>query len=99
MHVVGFVLFGLLIGLLAHRLVSGKARGPWGVSMAVGTSGSLLGGFFGRPTGLYGDAEPTGFTMALLGAFVLVTLYHTLARRRRDAARLVPPIVVTKSAP
>jgi uncharacterized membrane protein YeaQ/YmgE (transglycosylase-associated protein family) len=83
MHVIGFVLFGILIGLLAHRLVLGEGRGAWGVSMAMGTSGSLLGGFFGRPTGLYGDAEPAGFTMALLGAFVLVTVYHSLARWRR----------------
>jgi uncharacterized membrane protein YeaQ/YmgE (transglycosylase-associated protein family) len=85
MHVIGFVLFGILIGLLAHRLVSTEARGAWGVSMAVGTSGSLLGGFFGRPTGLYGDAEPAAFTMALLGAFVLVTAYHSVARWRRLA--------------
>jgi len=96
MHVIGFVLFGILIGLLANRLASSGARG---VSMGVGASGSLLGGFFGRPTGLYGDAEPAGFTMALLGAFVLVAVYHTLARRRRNAARLDPSIVVTKSAP
>jgi uncharacterized membrane protein YeaQ/YmgE (transglycosylase-associated protein family) len=89
MHVIGFVLFGVLIGLLARMLVSGDARGAWGISMAVGAVGSLVGGFFGRATGLYSDADPAGFTMALLVAFVLVTIYHVVARRRREAARLV----------
>jgi uncharacterized membrane protein YeaQ/YmgE (transglycosylase-associated protein family) len=98
-HIIGLVLFGLLIGLLASRLVSGEARKAWRVSAAIGAGGSLLGGFFGRPTGLYGDAEPTAFTMALIGAFASVTIYQTLLRRRREAARSGSAAVVTTSIP
>jgi uncharacterized membrane protein YeaQ/YmgE (transglycosylase-associated protein family) len=84
-HVVGFVLFGLVIGVVARMLVGGKSPGGWGPSMVSGAVGAMLGGFFGRFAGLYHDREPAGFVMALLGAFALVAVYH-VARRRRARA-------------
>jgi uncharacterized membrane protein YeaQ/YmgE (transglycosylase-associated protein family) len=82
-HVVGFLVFGLLIGGVTSTLVAIKPAGGWGVSMLCGVLGALIGGFFGRVAGLYGDGEPTAFVMALLGAFALVAVYHTAVARRR----------------
>jgi uncharacterized membrane protein YeaQ/YmgE (transglycosylase-associated protein family) len=84
-HVVGFVLFGLLIGVVTRMLVAGKTAGGWVLSMLGGIGGALFGGFLGRVLGLYGDAEPVAFVMALLGAFALVTIYHVVAARRQHA--------------
>ena len=87
MQIVGFVLFGLLIGAVTNTLVATEAKGQWSVSMLCGIAGATVGGFFGRVAGLYGDAEPAGFVMALLGAFTLVAVYHAVLARRSQASR------------
>jgi uncharacterized membrane protein YeaQ/YmgE (transglycosylase-associated protein family) len=83
MHVLVFLLFGLVVGVFARFLVPGREPGGWVVSMLLGISGAVLGGYFGRVLGLYREGQPTGFVMALLGSIVLVALYHALIARRR----------------
>ena len=85
MHVVVFLLFGLIVGAIARLLVPGKEPGGWVVSMLLGIGGALLGGFLGRLFGLYREGEAPGFIMSLLGAIVLVAIYHAIAMRRRRA--------------
>ena len=86
MHVVGFMVFGLLIGGVTSMLVVKKPVGGWGLSMLCGLAGALIGGFFGRLSGLYGDAEPAAFVLSLLGAFALVALYHAAVARHGAAS-------------
>jgi uncharacterized membrane protein YeaQ/YmgE (transglycosylase-associated protein family) len=83
MHVLVFLLFGLVVGVFARFIVPGREPGGWVVSMLLGISGAVLGGYFGRVLGLYREGQPTGFVMALLGSVVLVALYHALISRRR----------------
>lgn len=82
MHVILFLIFGLIVGALARLIVPGKEPGGWLVSMLIGVAGSFLGGFLGRVLGLYRDGEPAGFVMSLLGAVLLVGIYQALTRRR-----------------
>ncbi len=88
MHVILFLLFGLVVGALARWIVPGREPGGCIVSMLLGVGGALLGGFFGRAVGLYRPGQPAGFVMSLLGAIVLVAIYHALAVRRRPLTRL-----------
>jgi uncharacterized membrane protein YeaQ/YmgE (transglycosylase-associated protein family) len=83
MHIILFLLFGLVVGVLARLIVPGRERGGWVVSMLLGVGGSLFGGFFGRIVGLYREAQPAGFVMSLLGAIALVAVYHAIATGRR----------------
>jgi uncharacterized membrane protein YeaQ/YmgE (transglycosylase-associated protein family) len=83
MHLVLFLLFGLIVGALARFIVPGREPGGWFVSMLIGVCGSFIGGLIGRSLGLYREGEPTGFFMALLSAIVLVALYHAVVHRRR----------------
>ncbi len=83
MHIVLFLLFGLVVGALARLLVPGREPGGWVVSMLIGVGGAMLGGFLGRVLGLYREGEPAGFVMSLLGAVVLVVIYHAITVRRR----------------
>jgi uncharacterized membrane protein YeaQ/YmgE (transglycosylase-associated protein family) len=82
MSIVLFLLFGLVVGALARWLVPGREPGGWGISIALGVGGALLGGFLGRSLGLYREGEPAGFLMSLLGAIVLVAAYHAYTHRR-----------------
>jgi uncharacterized membrane protein YeaQ/YmgE (transglycosylase-associated protein family) len=82
MSVLLFLLFGLIVGAIARFIVPGREPGGWVISMILGVMGSFLGGFIGRSLGWYRDGEPAGFVMSLLGAVILVAIYHALTRRR-----------------
>lgn len=84
MHLIVFLIFGLIIGALARLIVPGREPGGWFFSLILGVAGSFLGAFVGRAIGIYGPATRTGgFFMSLLGAIVLVAIYHAIASRRR----------------
>ena len=84
MHFILFLVFGLVIGALARLVVPGREPGGWVVSLLLGVAGSYLGGFVGRALGLYGPERSTGgFFLSILGAIVLVAIYHAIATRRR----------------
>jgi len=82
MHIIAFLLFGLIVGALARLIVPGREPGGWAVSLLLGVAGSFLGGFIGRVFGLYREGQPAGFVMSLIGAIILVGIYHAFARRR-----------------
>jgi uncharacterized membrane protein YeaQ/YmgE (transglycosylase-associated protein family) len=82
MHVLLFLLFGLVVGALARIIVPGREPGGWLVSMLLGVGGAALGGYVGRALGWYREGEPAGFIVSLLGAIVLVAVYHAMTVNR-----------------
>ena len=82
MHVIGWIVFGLIVGALAKLVMPGRDPGGIIVTMLLGIAGALLGGFIGRAMGLYGPGEAAGFLMSFLGAVILLALYRMLIRRR-----------------
>lgn len=87
MGIITWIVFGLIVGLIAKLLTPGRDPGGFVVTVLIGIGGSLLGGFLGRAFGLYGPDQPAGgFIMSVLGAIVLLALYHLASggtRRRR----------------
>ncbi len=86
MHVILFLLFGLVVGAIARAIVPGRDPGGWLVSMLLGVGGAIVGAYFGRLAGLYREGEPAGFVMSLIGAIVLVGVYHAIVSARGGAA-------------
>ena len=80
--VLGWIVFGLIVGAIAKLLMPGRDPGGFIVTMALGIAGALVGGFLGRALGWYGPNEGAGFLMSLLGAVVLLALYRMLFVRR-----------------
>jgi uncharacterized membrane protein YeaQ/YmgE (transglycosylase-associated protein family) len=81
--VLGWILFGLVVGIVAKLLMPGRDPGGLIVTTLLGIIGAVLGGFLGRSLGLYGPGEPAGFLMATLGAVVLLFIYRMLRRPAR----------------
>lgn len=79
--VLGWMLFGLIVGLIAKLVMPGKDPGGIFVTMLIGIVGALLGGFLGRAIGWYQPGEAAGFFVATLGAIVLLFLYRMAFRR------------------
>jgi uncharacterized membrane protein YeaQ/YmgE (transglycosylase-associated protein family) len=80
--ILGWIVFGLIVGALAKLVMPGRDPGGIIVTIVLGIVGAVLGGWLGRAIGLYGPGEPAGFVMALIGALILLGLYRLLVARR-----------------
>jgi uncharacterized membrane protein YeaQ/YmgE (transglycosylase-associated protein family) len=81
MSVLGWIVFGLIVGVVGKLLMPGKDPGGFIATVAIGIIGALIGGFLGRLFGMYGENDPVGFVMAVVGAVVFLWLYRLLTRR------------------
>jgi uncharacterized membrane protein YeaQ/YmgE (transglycosylase-associated protein family) len=80
--IIGWIVFGLIVGLIARLLHPGKDPGGFIVTALIGIAGSLLGGFVGRAMGLYREGQGAGLIVSIIGAIVLLVIYHAVAGRR-----------------
>jgi uncharacterized membrane protein YeaQ/YmgE (transglycosylase-associated protein family) len=80
--ILGWIIFGLIVGALAKLVMPGRDPGGIVVTIVLGIVGALLGGWLGRAIGWYGPDEAAGFVMALIGALILLGLYRLLVARR-----------------
>lgn len=79
--ILGWILFGLVIGVIAKLLMPGRDPGGFIVTILLGIAGAVLGGWIGRAMGLYTQGEGAGFFMALLGSILLLAIYRFAIRR------------------
>lgn len=80
--VLGWMLFGLIVGALAKLVMPGRDPGGIIVTMIIGIVGALLGGWIGQAVGWYGPHDSAGFLMSLLGAIILLWIYRLAFARR-----------------
>jgi uncharacterized membrane protein YeaQ/YmgE (transglycosylase-associated protein family) len=85
MAIVGWIIFGLVVGIVAKLLTPGRDPGGFIVTILLGIAGALLGGFLGRAAGWYREGDPVGFVVAVVGSILLLVLYRLVARRPRGA--------------
>lgn len=81
LSILGWVVFGLIVGALAKLVMPGRDAGGVLVTMGLGIAGALVAGFIGRLLGWYQPGEPAGFLMATLGAVLLLFIYRRFAAR------------------
>jgi uncharacterized membrane protein YeaQ/YmgE (transglycosylase-associated protein family) len=81
--VLGWIIFGLIVGAIAKLLMPGRDPGGFIITMLLGIAGAVLGGFVGRALGWYGPNDGAGFFVALLGAILLLWIYRMVVARRR----------------
>jgi uncharacterized membrane protein YeaQ/YmgE (transglycosylase-associated protein family) len=82
MGVIGWIVFGLLVGIVARFLMPGRDPGGFVITAIIGIVGALLGGYLGRAIGWYREGEAAEFVMAVIGSIVLLALYRLVVGRR-----------------
>jgi uncharacterized membrane protein YeaQ/YmgE (transglycosylase-associated protein family) len=80
--IIGWIVFGLIVGAIAKLVMPGRDPGGIIVTMALGIAGALIGGFIGRALHWYGPNDGAGFFMSLLGAILLLWIYRMMVSRR-----------------
>ena len=81
LYILGWIVFGLIVGIIAKLLVPGRDPGGFFLTALIGIVGALLAGWIGRAVGWYGPNDSAGFLMSILGAVILLVIYHVLVRR------------------
>jgi uncharacterized membrane protein YeaQ/YmgE (transglycosylase-associated protein family) len=79
MSIIGWILFGLVVGVVAKLLMPGRDPGGMIVTILLGIVGALIGGFIGRLLGWYGESDPVGFIMAVMGAILVLFAYRKIS--------------------
>ena len=76
MRILWTLLIGLVIGAVAKLIMPGKDPGGIIVTMLIGVAGSFIATSAGRALGWYQEGQSAGFIMSVLGAILLLGIYH-----------------------
>lgn len=80
MHWIWTILIGFVAGLIAKWITGGGPSGFW-LTAILGIAGALAATYIGQLLGWYPEGHPAGFIASVLGATVLLVLYHLVARK------------------
>ncbi len=78
----GWILIGLVAGILGKIIMPGKDPGGIIVTILIGIMGALLAGFVAPYLGLHYDHGWQSYGAATVGAVVLLALYRIVTSRR-----------------
>lgn len=84
MHILWTILIGFVAGLVAKMLTPGRDPSGFFITAAIGIAGSLAATYVGQAMGWYQAGESAGFIGGVLGAIVLLLIYHLV--RNKTAA-------------
>lgn len=81
-HLIWVIVIGFVVGVIAKFLMPGKDPAGFIITVIIGIAGSFLGTYLGRAIGHYGPDQSAGFLMSLVGAIILLAIYHLFTRRK-----------------
>ena len=80
MGLIGLVIVGFFIGLVARALMPGNNRMGFLLTSALGILGSVVAGFLGQQLGWYSIGEPAGFIASVFGALLIMAVVGGMRR-------------------
>ncbi|ALF87854.1 MULTISPECIES: GlsB/YeaQ/YmgE family stress response membrane protein [Ralstonia solanacearum species complex] len=82
MHILITILIGFLAGLVARWITPGSGPTGFILTTVLGIAGALAATFLGQLLHLYPPGHSAGFIGAVIGAVILLAVYHLIARSR-----------------
>ena len=83
MSIIWAIVIGFIVGLIAKALMPGRDPGGFIVTTLLGIVGAVVASWIGRAMGLYADGQAAGFIASVIGAIIVLFVYHLVAGRRR----------------
>ncbi|HET7334072.1 MAG TPA: GlsB/YeaQ/YmgE family stress response membrane protein [Rhizomicrobium sp.] len=83
MSILGWIIFGLITGFIASKVVQGEGSGCF-LNIALGLVGAVVGGalFSALGTHMFFGFNLTSMFVAILGAIIVLFAYHAITGRR-----------------
>lgn len=81
MGIIGTIVIGFLIGLVARFLKPGNDKMGVFMTTLVGIAGAFFGGYLGQLFGIYQVGEPAGFIGSVVGAILVLMMLSAVSRR------------------
>lgn len=82
MSIIWIILIGFIAGVIAKFLTPGRDPAGFFITAAIGIAGSILATYIGRAMGWYHEGQSAGFIAAIVGAILLLAIYHMLRKNR-----------------
>jgi uncharacterized membrane protein YeaQ/YmgE (transglycosylase-associated protein family) len=79
-HLIWTILIGFVAGLIAKAVTPGKGPSGFLLTSVLGIAGSIGATYLGRALGLYPEGHAAGFIASIVGAILLLVLYHLVTR-------------------
>lgn len=80
MHILWTIIIGFLAGLVAKLITPGRDPGGFIVTTLLGIVGAFVATYLGQAIGWYQAGQGAGFIGAVVGAVILLAIYHVLRR-------------------
>ncbi len=80
MSILGIIVIGLLVGLVARFVTPGPNPRGIIVTIVIGIVGAVIATYGGQALGLYQVGQTAGFIGSVIGAVVLLVLLHLFNR-------------------
>ena len=81
MHIVWTLLLGLIVGIIAKFIYPGRDNMGWILTIILGIAGAFVATYLGQLAGIYQPGQAAGFIGAVVGALILLFIYHLIKRR------------------
>lgn len=79
--IIGWIVFGIIVGLIARMLMPGKQPMGWIATMILGIVGSFAGGFItSMVTGR--ENQPANWIMSIVGALIVLFIAGMASSRK-----------------
>lgn len=82
MSILGTILVGFIVGLIARALKPGNDRMGLILTTLLGIAGSFVAQYGGAALGLYRPGEPAGWVASVIGAMALLVIFSLFRGRR-----------------
>jgi len=81
LHIIGVIIIGAVVGLIAKFLVPGRDPGGFIVTPLIGIGGAFVATYLGQFLHLYEPGQNAGFIGAIVGAVIILLAYRAIRRR------------------
>ena len=82
MGIIWTILIGFVVGLIARFLKPGRDAMGFILTTVLGIVGAFVGTFIGRALGFYGEGEPAGFLMSVVGAIIVLAIWGLVTKKK-----------------
>lgn len=82
MGIIWTIIIGFIAGIIAKLLTPGRDPGGFIVTTLLGIVGAFVATWLGQAIGWYRPGEGAGLIGAIVGAVIVLFIYHMIAGRR-----------------